>query len=408
MKRFDFVLVLLMTMCVSSIAQPRFQYKRIVSDVEQGAWYSLVLPPDLYKDVNRDMSDIRLYALQTQDTVELPYILDVRAKEVIAQTVDLRLFNKSFRDGVLYLTFELNGGQKVNYIDLIFHDLNYFGLVSLEGSDDRKQWFQIVKDQRIVSIGNGVADYNLSTVNFPMSDYRFLRFSVKSDVPLNFRNASFQYQTVKPGNYNEIPMTWTLHHDKKTKRSIVDIKLSHYVPLSFIKVETDTAGLFYRPMQIEYVRDSSRTDKGWIKYYQTLYDGYLTSYEKNEFDFDWVIAREIRLVMLDSDNPPLKIAQISARGPQVHLISYLEPGRNFMLYGAREMASPSYDLVHFETELVEATRFASLGSPEKIAHRPGADPLFENKLWLWGLMGLMILGLGFFTIRMMKQKGAST
>jgi hypothetical protein len=409
MKRSDFIVALLMLVCVSGLAQPRFQYKRTIGAVGREGWHSIALPPDLYKDINRDMSDIRLYAVHEQDTAEIPYLLDVRDDELTEQTVDLPLFNKSVRNGVLYLTFELKQSQKVNYIDLKFHDLNYFGLVTMEGSDDRQQWFEVIKDQRIVSIRNGVDDYVLCTVNFPVTNYRFLRFSVQSDVPLTFDQASFQYHTVKAGSFNNIPLTWTTRQDKKTKRSFVDIRLRHYAPLSSIQVRTDSAGLFYRPMQIEYVRDSSRTDKGWIKYYQTLYDGHLTSYKANDFVFDWELVRELRMVLQDSDNGPLKIQQISAGGPEIHLISLLKPGNNFMLYGADAVSSPSYDLVHFENRIPEVTTFASLGSPEKIVFaEPDADPLFENKLWLWGLMVLMILALGFFTVKMMKQKGATS
>lgn len=407
MKRSDALLALLMLVCAGALGQSGFHYRRGLSGVGQQGWYSMPLPADLFKDVNRDISDLRLYALHERDTMEIPYILDIRDDEVTQQTVDLPLFNKSFRNGVLYLTFESTDSQKVNYIDLTFRDLNYFGLVTLEGSDDRQRWFEIIKDQRIVSIKNGIGDYALSTVSFPLSAYRYLRFSVKSDVPLDFHSASFQYHTVKHGSYTDIPLTWKMHQDKKTKRSFVDIKLNHYVPLSSIKVETDSAGLLYRPMRIEYVRDSARTDKGWIKYYQTLYEGHLTSYKPNDFAFDWELVRDLRLVVLDSDNAPIKIHQIRAAGPQVHLISFLKPGKNVLLYGADGVGAPSYDLVHFENRIPDVAGFVSLGSPERILFpEPDGAPLFEDKIWLWGLMVFMIAGLGFFTIKMMKQKGS--
>src|SRR5687768_12177723 len=122
MKRSDLIAALLMLVCTSTLAQPGFHYKRTLDRIEQEAWYSTALPFDLYKDVNPELSDIRLYAVHEKDTVEIPYILDVRDDEVTEQTVDLPLFNEGFRNGVLYLTFELTHGQKVNYIDLKFHD----------------------------------------------------------------------------------------------------------------------------------------------------------------------------------------------------------------------------------------------------------------------------------------------
>jgi hypothetical protein len=226
---------------------------------------------------------------------------------------------------------------------------------------------------------------------------------------LNFRSASFQYRTTRPGRFDGIPLTWEMQQDKKTKRSIVDITLGGYVPLSSIRVRTDSAALFYRPMQIEYVRDSARTDKGWIKYYETVYDGHLTSYKANDFDFDWKLVRELRLTVLNSDNAPLKIYEITAQGPEIHLVSLLKPGNNFMLYGADDVGIPSYDLVHFQNNIPEIATTAVFGAPEKILFgQPGDEPLFQNKLWLWALMALMILLMGFFTVKMMKQKNAAS
>jgi hypothetical protein len=34
---------------------------------------------------------------------------------------------------------------------------------------------------------------------------------------------------------------------------------------------------------------------------------------------------------------------------------------------------------------------------------PLIEPLFKNKTWLWSIMGLIILVLGWFSIRMMRK-----
>ena len=76
--------------------------------------------------------------------------------------------------------------------------------------------------------------------------------------------------------------------------------------------------------------------------------------------------------------------------------------------GADRVGRPSYDLVHFANKIPDVAHIASLGSQEKILHPDsGTGPLFESKFWLWGLMAVMIIGLGFFTVKMMKQKSAA-
>jgi hypothetical protein len=405
MKRSDLIFVFLVLVCGHSLAQPQFRYKRSIGGVEKEGWYVLSLPSDIFKDIARDFSDLRLYSTSDHDTLELPYLLQVRHDEVTRDTVQLPLFNKSTRNGVLYLTFELKNSQRVNYIDLQFEELNYFGYATIEGSSDQREWFEIVKDHRIVSVRNGGGDYTLSTVSFPLTDYRYLRVAVRADVPLTFKTTSFQLNKTDKGVYRDIPLTWNMRTDKKTRTSFVDIQLRSYVPISSISVETDSAADYYRSLQIQHLRDSAQTEKGWVKYYGPLYEGHLTSFTLNEFDFKWEMAKEIRLVIRDNDNAALPIRAITAAGPDVQIVSYLKPGQNFMFYGADAMRSPSYDLAWFENKIPTEPMVTEIGPPQQlIADRPRASALFENKVWLWSLMGVMIVGLGFFTIKMMKAR----
>ncbi|MEX1241157.1 MAG: DUF3999 family protein [Cyclobacteriaceae bacterium] len=406
MKRSDLIFVFLVLVSGHCLAQPQFRYKRSIGGVEKEGWYVLSLPSDIFKDISGDFSDLRLYSTSDHDTLELPYLLQVRHDEVTRDTVQLPLFNKSTKNGVLYLTFELKNSQRVNYIDLQFEELNYFGYVTIEGSNDQREWFEIVKDHRIVSVRNGGGDYTLSTVSFSLTDYRYLRAAVRADVPLTFKTTSFQLNKTDKGVYRDIPLTWKMRTDRKTRTSFVDIQLSSYVPISSISVETDSAADYYRSLQIEYLRDSAQTEKRWVKYYGPLYEGHLTSFTLNEFDFKWVPAKEIRLVIRDNDNAALPIREITAAGPDVQIVSYLRPGENFLFYGADAVRSPSYDLAWFENKIPAEPMVTEIGPPQQlIADGPRASALFENKVWLWSLIGVMIVGLGFFTIKMMKARG---
>lgn len=405
MKRLDSLFLLMILIGTNCLAQTPFRYKRNISGVHKEGWYDLPLPSGVYKDLNRDLTDFRLYSVSGHDTLELPFLLDIRKDEMRRETVHLPLFNESYRDGVLYLMFELKGSQKVNHLDLDFDEADYFGFVTLEGSEERQAWFEIAKDQRIVSIKKGTDDYTLSTLTFPVTDYRFLRVRVKSDTRLTFREASFAYEVTEPGAYSDIPLQWSMDSDKKNRQSFVEVRLHDHVPVNSIRVQADSTLDFYRSFRLEYVRDSARTEKGWIKQYSTLYEGHLTSYTPNFFKFPWKLAKEIRLVIHDRDNSPLTIQRISATGPDVRVISYLKPGNNLVLYGADGVRPAAYDLAYFEDKIPDALLGAHFGPAKEIlAMETETKPLFENKIWLWSIMGLMIGGLGFFTLKMMKPK----
>jgi hypothetical protein len=176
------------------------------------------------------------------------------------------------------------------------------------------------------------------------------------------------------------------------------------MPVTSISIRANQATDYYRAFRLEYVRDSSRTDKGWIKSYETIYQGELTSYSPNEFTFGQILAREMRVVINDRDNQPLAIGSVSSSGPLVKVVSLLKPGKNFILYGAPGAQKPSYDLTYFESKIPDTPPPATLESAVRInTEKTSGRALFESRVWLWVLMVTMIAGLGFYTIRMMKS-----
>src|SRR5687767_14379948 len=102
MKHHDFLFGLLLLMSCHCLGQADFRYKRMISGVEEPAWYKMSLPSEIFKDLNNDLSDFRLYSVTNNDTVELPYLLNLQVDEITRETVHLALFNKSTRDGILY------------------------------------------------------------------------------------------------------------------------------------------------------------------------------------------------------------------------------------------------------------------------------------------------------------------
>lgn len=404
MKCRNLIVIFLVWSCMQVCAQPDFRFKRKINGVETEGWHSLILRPGIFQHLNDDLGDLRIYSITDRDTVEIPYLLRIREDHVQEEKIDLALFNKSYKDGVMYLTFELAPGQKVNVLDLAFDESNYLGHVRVEGSDDRLKWYEVLKDQRLVSIRKGIEDFRLSTVSFPMSSYRYLRLSITSDVPLHFKNASFGYNKIEPGKFHAVPLEWTGQTNNKERQTVINIKLKDYAPVSLLEVQTNDEVYFYRAFELSYVKDSIHTQKGWMRRYHGILDGTLTSFKANDFNFPLVFTNELRLVIRNGDNRPLDIRRVSAAGPEVNIVSYLKPGNNFMLYGDDKTRHPSYDLAHFANKIPVDLRAAELDYNEEVLDDDGAvNPIFQSKIWLWGIMGVMICGLAFFTIKMIRN-----
>lgn len=382
-----------------------FGYRRKVNDIKKEGWYSITLPPDIFAHCEDDQRDIRLFELTGNDTLEVPYLLKKRTTQIKAKEIELDAINKSKKDDILFLTFELNPGEKINYINLQFEQTNYFAFVTIEGSDDKKQWYEIVDDQRIFSVDNSAGKYQFGVVNFAVTNHKYLRARVKSDKPLTFARALFSHLEISEGSFIDIPLTWTVTNQKNTHQTIVDITLDYYRPVSHLSVMIDNKIDFYRHCHVSMLSDSFETQKGWIKSYQSLNDEFLTSFKGNEFTFDNIQTRILRLTIDNQDNAPLVITDIKGKGPAIDLIANLKSQETFLFYGNRAMGFPSYNIAYFEEKIPNEVTPLSLGPEENIDHpKTQVAALFESKMWLWATMIILIAVLGYFTLKMMKSK----
>ena len=333
----------------------------------------------------------------------MPYIVKVYQDEVQEEAVDLPAINQSKKDGKLYSTFELPHSQKVNRLDLAFRESDFNGYVTLQGSADQREWFDIEKNQRIASIIKDGTQLTATYINFPLVNYRYLRVSITADKALDFPTASFRKQQTKAGRMHDIPLHQKEEQNKAAHQTVTTIHFSDLQKASQISLSIEGTDDYYRSFQLEQLKDSTKTPKGWEYYYEPVYSGLLTSFNKNTFPIN-AFTRTLRLTVYNGDSPALRIQAIHITGPDIELIAKVSTGQNYLYYGSN-IAAPAYDLEHF-TEKIPASLIAlSVGEEEKItADAPAVAPLIQSKIWLWLIMAIVIALLGFFTLRMMKSK----
>jgi hypothetical protein len=388
-----------------SIAQKDFRYRSKLNSIDSAGWYSISLAPPFYKSNNSSFSDLRIYQFTDKDTIEVPYVLTVHERQVKEGALELPAINQSKKDGKQYLTFELKKDQFVNYLDLEFKEQNYDGSSTLDGSMNQKEWFEIDK-QRIISIQNAEMNFTSSRLYFTKTNYRYLRVKLEVDKPLTFSKATFKNQVIDPGISTEVTAIWKQTLNKQAKQSIIDITLPALQPIAQLTIKAKSENDYYRPFRIERLMDSTQSPKGWEYFYETIVQGFLTSIEKNEFYFNYSLAKKLRLVISNADDAPITINDITIYSPKIDLTARLKPGSNsFLYYGNPGLAEPSYDLLVFKEKIPLTAPSISLMNEEKLSkEKEPVSALIENKIWLWVVMGAIIGLLGFFTLRMMKAK----
>ena len=178
-------------------------------------------------------------------------------------------------------------------------------------------------------------------------------------------------------------------------------------PVSYLKLSVNDKFDFYRPLNIQYLLDSVKTEKGWKYNYGSLASGTLSSLEDNSYTFNEKITNKLKILIQNHDNQPLDVEAITIKGYVHELIArFNQPAEYYLVYGNNRAYKPNYDIINFQKNIPQELTVLSLGEEELIqkSELPIIGPLFQNPVWLWLIMIIIILVLGWFSMRMLKSK----
>ncbi len=383
-----------------------YSFKRPLNGVD-GQWHKVPLPEDIFSKLNNDLSDIRIYGFTDEgDTIEAPYILRRSSGKIVYTDVPFQLVNKSHNSDGYYFTFDLKSDELINQIDLSFGRTNFDWNVSLEGSHNQKEWFSIVNNYRILSIQNDHTDYKFTRVAIPDSRYQFYRLCVKSSENPLFSYAKVSFNQVEGGVYNSVKVkNKEIWDDKERKQTIIDLEFENKVPVALVKIYIGNNFDFYRPVAIRSLTDSIKTEQGWRYNYVTVANGTVSSFENNVFSLPNTMVSRMKLVIENQNNQPLTIDSVEVKGYYHYLIARFQPQATYFLYyGNKQAYKVSYDIERFPENIPDNAGTILLG--DEISLRSDEftqKPSVINELWLWGVMVVIILLLGWLTLGMIKK-----
>jgi hypothetical protein len=410
------IIILLLAACSYSFAQMNsFTCKREIKGIK-GQWNSIELHDDMYGKINASLADIRIFGITSNnDTVEAPYFQSREAVTYHQRGVGYKPINQTKNENGYYFTFGTPDKSSANLILLNFGQTNYDWRVKLEGSQNQNEWFTIVDNYRILSIKNGMTDYQFNKIPFQETMYAYYRICIRANEQPRLKSANIEWNG-KPRsklNPNEICKLKTrsikklrVTEDKRRKETIVDIDLGLSVPVDQLKIGVRDTLDYYRPIAVEYLTDSFKTEKSWYYNYSPLATTTtLNSIEKHEFSFGECVTNKLRITISNNDNRPLKLGSFVVSGHNSLLIARItEPATYYLCYGKKDSEKPNYDLIEISRNIQQLNN-VTLGNEQFVdPDRPSAtEPLFMNKTWLWALMAVIIVVLGWFTFRMMKK-----
>ncbi|HRP32947.1 MAG TPA: DUF3999 family protein [Agriterribacter sp.] len=384
-----------------------YGYKRELTGITE-KWHKMILPDTVFGKLLPNLNDIRIFGITAaNDTVEAPYLLRVKTEKITENSIAFQTLNASYNAKGYYFTFENPAIAAVNQIKLEFKQQNFDWRVTLQGSHNQDEWFTIVDDYRIVSIKNNLTDFRFTTLNFPGSKYRYFRLFINSKEKPALSGAGITQNEITAGEYRNYPVIkFETNVNKESKQTEIDIALPMPVPLSFVQIKVKDSMDYYRPVTIQYLADSFKTERGWKYNYVTLTSGVLNSIEENEFKFEDTHVQILKILIENHNNAPLTIDSVQVKGYQHELVvRFTEKADYFMVYGNSIAAKPRYDIDRFAEKIPATLTALTLGKEQSTGKQkaPLPEPLFKNKAWLWIIMAVIILLLGWFSVKMMRR-----
>lgn len=388
-------------------AQKGFEYRRPLTGVS-ALWHTLTLPDSVHERLHTQ-EDFRIIGFTEKgDTVEVPYIFKEKngsnTEEASPKSIAFKILNQSHKQDGFYYTFESPTTEPLNTILLNFNNKNFDWRIRLEGSFNQNDWFTLLDNYRIVGISNSETDYQFTKLNFKEATYRYWRVRINSTLQPQLASAEL-YKFIKTEiNYKKInTQSIDIQQLKTEKETIVQIELPHTTPFSFIKIKINDTLDYVRRVSIEYSDDAKVARPIW----HNITTASLSSLSDNIFEFNAVKAKYLKITVRNGDNKPLNLGEIDVQTIPTELIArFTEPANYYFFYGKKNTVPPQYDIENFRKNIPQTLTpilFGNEKTNDNMVLKP-AEPFFKNKLWLWGIMLVIMLVLGWQTMKMMKAQ----
>ena len=395
---------------VNGFSQEGYSYKRKI-ELKKNAveLNSIEIPDELFSKVKSDLSDIRIFGIKNNDTVEVRYNIAKHPDFNFDLKQPLKIINQSVSGKRNYFTIQASN-QTINQLFLKFKNENFDWKVTLEGSHNQNQWFTILKDYRILAIQNSETKYRFEDLFFNDSQYKYYRISVDSEQQPTIQTVHSNHSLSKVSlKFRTVTVDkLTTKTDKKNKITTIEFSLKNPLPVYAVSINTSNKIDYNRNVTVEYLQDSVKTEKSIIKHYSYFSSGILSSKQHTDLALggnDLKFIKDFRITINNKDNQPLQVNSVTLRTLSFNLLFSIDDyDRDYYLYyGNKSISKPSYDAYYFdivEKNIVSLSDEIQIQKAEEIQQKS----LFESKLWLWGIMILIIGILGYFSMKMISKK----
>lgn len=386
--------------CTLSGAQSSFEYTSSLSEVKSGGFYKIILLPSIISKCKNEFNDIRILDNKGR---QVPYVLKSDQPVFRQQNfIELPMLSiKKEADKQTHIVFENKLQKTISELLLVIKNTDADRMVSISGSDDQKQWFVISEGISLTSILVNDKDRFFQSLSFPKSTYKFFEIVIngKDLLPFNIVKVGVYEGLLRNGEYVPVPDPTFVQKDSSNKSSYVSVYFNDKYLVNKIQLEVQGPKFFRRRLTISEDDGNNILSIGGYILSSGIDNGYTLN----------IKTKKLLFVIENEDSPPVILKSVKAYQLNKYLLTYLEPSNEYQLqFGDSAVAAPRYDLEFFKDSLKNSPAEISTGAivrnkfEKNITNTTGS----KNMLFLWVIIGAVLIVLLLLTLRMTKEIAA--
>jgi len=382
-----------------------FTYEANLSNVNKSGYYDVLLKPEISAKLFENAAELRLY---NQQQKEIPYLFNIEKsvnRTTLFHDYEILVKEHNARMGYTRIVIHNKAKKEIRTISMIIKNSEVSKWLTLNGSDDNQQWFVVKDKYYFYSIENEEETSEIKILDFPLTNYEYYEILIDDyfQEPINILRVGYYDIEVENGKYSKIENYDMLQNDSNDlKKTFLKINFEEANYINKINLEMANPSLFYRKAVIY---ANTKNAKGQISK-NLVQQIVINSSSNNVYYFDNLYTDNLLIEIENEDNEALQIENVNIFQLNRFLTAYFEKGNSYKLkFGDKSLTSASYDLKYFVDSIPEKRNSLKVESLSSIQIPKQSEAFYLNPIFLWSLIGFIIIIVGYFSYKMLKEVG---
>lgn len=374
-------------------AQPRFEAP--LNAIPADGFYRIAMTPEIGARSLNWPQDLRILDAKKVQVAYVPEARETAQQTIVSFPVITEALDTQRQS---FVTIENSSRYNIGELYLDVKNTEAIRALTLSGSDDQQNWYAVREGFYWNETGSGNQEKFSAVITFPTVSYRFLRLTFIGRGKLPVKVLSVSAHGSKAGAlqaFVPLPSPSISQKDSSNKKSYIHFHFASPYYTDRISLEVTGPKYFHR------------TGSFYDASGQNLLSETVLSSGTQSVMLP-IKGKDFYLEINNDDNPPLKIAGVKAFQEQRAVIAYLLKDQDYQLaFGDSLAQRPVYDLAFFKDSIGRDIPTIAPGDVVVRATHTDVAPTGAFKQWmLWPLLALLLGGLLYITLKMVKRVDA--